>query len=220
MPKITAITQQKKNANRWSIFVDGEFFLGCTEEFLTSTNLHEGDEVPSSQLDKLMTDATGCDIRQKALGYLSRRARSIAEMKKYLTQKGFSEDLVTETIDWLAGKKYLNDRQFADDWVKMRLRLAPRGKQGLLMELFQKGIDRSIANEAIAENLETEGESEVAYQTIIQRKNRWKGAEWLDIERRIYNFLSYRGFSGEAIVAAVRRYREEWKQAGEGAGLR
>jgi regulatory protein len=217
MPKITAITQQKKNDSRWSIFVDGEFFIGCTSEFLATINLHEGDEVSPEQLDRLLTEVTGSSIRQKALGYLSRRARSIAEMRKYLAGKEFSPELISETIEWLTGKRYLDDRQFADDWVKMRLRLAPRGKQGLLMELYQKGIDRATAGQAIEDNLESGAESEVAYQIIVQRKNRWKGAEWLEIERRIYNFLSYRGFSGEAIVAAARRYREELKQSGKGS---
>ena len=87
MPKITAITQQKKNSDRWSIFVDGEFFIGCTSEFLATVNLHEGDEVSPEQLDRLLTEVTGSNIRQKALGYLSRRARSIAEMRKYLERK-------------------------------------------------------------------------------------------------------------------------------------
>ncbi len=213
MPKITAITPQKKNSSRWSVFVDGGFFLGCTSEFLAAANLHEGDDVSDERLDQLLAEATGSDIRQKALGYLSRRARSIAEMRKYLDQKGFSEELAEETVSWLIEKRYLDDRQFADDWVKMRLRLAPRGKQGLLTELYQKGIDRATASKAIAGNLESESESEVAYKTIVQRKNRWKGAEWLEIERRIYNFLNYRGFSVEAIVAAVRRYREEIRQS-------
>lgn len=214
MPKITTIVQQKRNSDRWSISVDGEFFLGCTSEFLAAANLHEGDEVSAEQLDRLLTGATGSDIRQKALGYLSRRAHSIAEMRKYLERKGFSPELIGETIDWLKGKKYLDDRQFAEDWVKMRLRLAPRGKPGLLMELYQKGIDRVTASQAIEGNLESGSESEVAYQIIIQRKNRWKGAEWLEIERKIYSLLSYRGFSGDAIVAAVRRFREEYKQSG------
>ncbi len=213
MPKVTAITQQKKNAERWSIFIDGEFFLGCTSEFLATVNLHEGDDLTPEQLDKILIQATGSNIRQKALGYLSRRARSVSEMKKYLAEKGFSSELISETVDWLLEKKYLNDSQFADDWIKMRLRLAPRGKQGLLMELYQKGIDRATAAQALDNNLGREDEAQVAYEVIAQRKNRWKGSEWLEIERKIYNFLSYRGFSGDAIVAASRRFREELKHS-------
>lgn len=213
MPRITKIERQKKNGVRWSIYVDDEFLAGCNAEMLAALNIHEGDDISDDRLRQIKTALDTGNIRQKALGYLSRRSRSVAEMQKYLEQKEFAAEQIVSTIAWLQERKYLNDAQFADDWVKSRMQLAPRGRQRLLLELFQKGIDKATANSAIDAYLTSDSEADVAYGTILRHKKRWHGAEWLEIERKIYNFLSYRGFSGEAIIAACRRYREEVKKA-------
>jgi regulatory protein len=212
MPCISKIERQKKNSSRWSVFVDDCFFAGCSEAILAALGIREGSEVSDDELSKIRESLDTGSIRQKALNYLSHRNRSVAEMTKYLKRKEFGEDQIASTIVWLKERNYLNDAQFAENWVRMRLEIAPRGRQKLLLELYQKGIDRATASKAIDNNLPSASEAEVAYQTITQRKNRWQGLEWLEIEGKIYNFLSYRGFSGEAVIAAARRYRVEMKE--------
>lgn len=51
--KITKIAQQQKQANRYSIFVDDEFFIGVDQEILIEYALRKDQEVDQNLLDKI-----------------------------------------------------------------------------------------------------------------------------------------------------------------------
>jgi regulatory protein len=209
MPRITKLEPQKKNSSRWSIFVDDKFFAGCSEEMMASLHLHVGDDLALARQDEIR-DALGLTkVRDAALRYLARRSRSISEMQKYLERKGFDGAQIEVTISWLLEKKYLNDQEFAEAWVRNRQQLAPRGKRRLLMELYQKGIDRDTAGQIVQSSMNSEDESEAAFQVVLARKNRFKGMESLEIRRKIYSFLSYRGFSPDVAEAVYERFLKE-----------
>ncbi len=211
MPRITKLEPQKKNSSRWSIFIDNKFFAGCSEEMLAALHLQVGDDLAPSRQDEIR-DALGLNkVRDAALRYLARRSRSISEMQKYLERKSFDGAQIASTISWLLEKKYLNDQEFAEAWVRNRQQLAPRGKRRLLMELYQKGIDRETAGQTVQSSITSEDESEAAYQVVIARRNRFKGMESLEIRRKIYNFLSYRGFSPDAVESAFQRFVKDMK---------
>jgi len=112
-------------------------------------------------------------------------------------------------LDWLEERDYLNDSRFASEWVRSRLRTAPRGRRRLLMELYQKGIDRALAERTVAELLQADDEEKIAHQLIKQRSRRFAGLEILEIKRKIYNFLGYRGFAASAIAKASEKFLEE-----------
>ncbi len=209
MPRITKLEPQVKHPSRWSIFVDNRFFAGCSEEMLASLNLHAGDDISAQRLDEIR-DALGMTkVRDSALRYLARRSRSESEMRKYLERKGYDNSQIDTTIAWLMEKKYLNDEEFAAAWVRNRQQLAPRGKRRLMIELYQKGIDRDTANQAVQHSISSESEAEAAYQAVLSRKNRYRGMETLEIKQKIYNFLSYRGFSSDAVESAFERFMKE-----------
>lgn len=209
MPCVTKIEAQKRNPDRWSIYIDGRFFAGCAAEILPTLNLKVGIELEPERLEEIR-DALGlAKIRDAALRHLGRRNRSEKEMREYLRRKEFAAEQVDSTIGWLKERGYLNDAQFAEDWIKNRQQLAPRGKRRLQMELYQKGVARDVVSHAISDNVAPEPEAESAYRLILSRKNRWRGLEPLEIRRKIYNFLSYRGFSPDAVEEAWRRFERE-----------
>ncbi len=209
MPKITGLTPQKRDPQRWSIYVDSRFFAGCTEGQLAELDLHVGDEITSPRLDEIRQSLGLARIRDAALRYLARRSRSEHEMKSYLMRKQFDEAQIQATVGWLREKGYLNDEQFATDWVSNRQTLSPRGRQRLQAELYQKGISRELVSQTLRENLSPADEEEAAYQAIQSRRNRFTGMETLEIRRKIYSFLSYRGFSPDAVSAAWERFSKE-----------
>lgn len=209
MARVTKLEPQKKNSSRWSIFVDNSFFAGCSEEMMAELHLRVGDDLSSERLDEIREALGLTRVRDAALRYLARRSRSISEMRNYLKRKGFDESQIDGTIAWLEGKKYLNDQQFAESWVRNRQQLAPRGKRRLLMELYQKGIDRETAGKIVEKSATPDDEAEAAFQVVIARKNRFKGMESLEIKRKIYNFLSYRGFSPDVAETVYKRFLKE-----------
>jgi len=209
MPKITAITQQKRNSRRWSIFIDKKFFAGCSEDMVVALGLRRGLELSVEDIAELREKLGVAKVRQRALDYLSRRGRSEKEMRDYLKRKSYEAKEIESAINWLIERKYIDDRQFAADWVRGRLAVSPRGRRKLLLELYQKGVSREIAEREVDSQLKRDDEAEAAYKTILSRRGRYLKLEKLDIKRKIYNFLSYRGFSPDAVREACERFLRE-----------
>ncbi|TAK00243.1 MAG: regulatory protein RecX [Chloroflexota bacterium] len=83
-------------------------------------------------------------VLDAGLRFLEARARSVAEVRRRLTQAGYREELVTGAIERLADLGMLDDEAFAAAWVESRDRAHPRGEHALMLELRQKGIDATV----------------------------------------------------------------------------
>jgi regulatory protein len=209
VPRITAIKPQQRNPKRVSVYIDGKFALGCSASVLAEMGISSGEQISDAQLSELRESAGSDDIRYRALRYLARRARSRQEMRKYLNGKGYRQEQIAEVIAWLQELNYLDDKEFADSWVGSRLRIAPRGRYRLLRELAEKGISKDQATAAVDAQLPDNAEPQVALELLRRSRGRWAGKERLEIKRKVYNFLRYRGFAGSTIVEATETFLEE-----------
>lgn len=198
--KITALEVQKNDPNRVNLHVDGEFRLGLAAEIAWSAHLHVGDELSAEQLDELERRDAGWKAREAALALLSFRPRTRVELQRRLKEKGYAPDVAEETVDALVGMGLVDDSQFAEMFVRDRVRLRPKGKRHLTQELRAKGVDAETAQAAIGEVMEREDASD----TDLARRAaaRWHpraGEEPLRARRRLHGFLARRGFGGDAI---------------------
>jgi regulatory protein len=89
----------------------------------------------------------------KALDLLARRSHFRRELEHKLAARGYPEDEVAETLQRLAERGWLDDRQTARRWLEDRLRRGPVGRRRLLAELGRKGVGDEVAAEALAEVL-------------------------------------------------------------------
>ena len=55
MSKITSVVPQKKNPQRFNIFLDGEFALGADEDLVVNRRLVVGKIIPSEDLEKFLS---------------------------------------------------------------------------------------------------------------------------------------------------------------------
>lgn len=88
------------------------------------------------------------DIKDTALRYLEHRMRTAKEMKNRLNEKGFSEDEIAETMDWLTSKKYVDDVNYGSEYLRMGFEKG-RGISRIKYELKEKGISSEDIQAAI-----------------------------------------------------------------------
>ncbi len=94
------------------------------------------------------------------LRFLEARSRSVAEVRRRLSQAGYRAELIEGTIIRLTELGMLDDAAFAAQWVESRDRAHPRGEHALIIELRQKGIDAPT----IAATLKTRREAAVRWE--------------------------------------------------------
>ena len=152
---------------------------------------------------------------QQAFGYLSFRARTEQELRRYLTQKGHPPETVEAVLGRLRDLHYLDDGVFAVSWVESRRRSHPRGPRLLRAELHQKGVAREVADRAIADAAGDEREQ--ALDAARARAGAVQAADYNEFGRKLGGFLMRRGFAGEIVWDVVRQLWGE--RSGQRPGL-
>lgn len=142
----------------------------------------------------------------KALELLSFRPRSESELETRLRREGHASEVIAAAIERCRELGYLDDRAFALSHVRDRLRLNPRGRRALRSELYRKGVDRGVAEEAIEEAFRESGieERELARELAAKRAGALDRLERSAARRRLSSYLARRGFPGAIVRDVVR----------------
>jgi len=133
---------------------------------------------------------------QKVLRFISIRPRSQKEIQDYLKRKITRNlklrDLVYKSLEEL---NLVDDRTFVSWWLDQRNYFKPKGKRVLIKELRQKGIDKELIEELLADL----DELPLARRAISKKIETFKKLTYLEFKQKVSTFLAYRGFSWSTI---------------------
>ncbi|HKO55515.1 MAG TPA: regulatory protein RecX [Thermoanaerobaculia bacterium] len=148
------------------------------------------------------------DCYAAALRILSFRFNSVAELRRKLRAKKFSDDDIATTLERLREEKWLDDERFASSFV--RTRSSKRiGRLRILRELSSAGVSSEAASRAVAENLDPERErSELVAlcRKKLEALRRKRGDEYAasdDGRAKLMASLSRSGFETSAVIEVV-----------------
>jgi regulatory protein len=198
--KITAIKQQVKRADRYSIYGDGKYLFSFSENELLSSGIKIGQELDESNLNELKGKAVLDKAYDRALNLISHRLRSEWELRDYLKRKDYDEDVQEATVSRLRDRGYINDAEFARRWVENRRLLKATSKRRLAQELRQKRISDEIINQTLEAD-ETD-ELEVL-KDLVERKR--KQTKYQD-DLKLMQYLARQGFSYNLIKTALHNH--------------
>lgn len=206
---ISKIERQKRNAQRYNIYIQDEYAFSVHEDILISHRLLKGKEITAEEFHLIIAEEETKKAERAAYHYLSYRPRTRKEMNEYLKGKGLALPTIEHTINKLLSEGYLDDRYFAQKWVSERLRLKKKGPLLLKEELKQKGISSALVEEAL-HSIEHEDQIE-ACLPLAEKK--WNQLQNKCIDRReqkhkLIGYLQRRGFSFDVIQSVVHRLEE------------
>jgi len=187
-------------------FDDGSFFFVDAGSPLVAELPDSGplDEDRRSRLEQA-DEAFRC--RRKALELLARSEQCRRGLEAKLRRKQFSGGSVAAALDRLEEAGSLDDRRFAEAWVRSRLRRRPEGAAKLRGALMSKGIASSVATEAVNRVLRDIGDpdSSAALERALAKLRRRSG---MDAEK-LTAAMARRGFPPSAVRRALRRAEGE-----------
>lgn len=133
---------------------DGDETIEIDRATFDHSGLRIGSDIDGAQLEALLQTATYNRVRSRALYYLTDRDYAAGELVTKLCRMT-DRETATAVVERLCEVGLVNDRAYAERQAQnmAEYRLYPRRR--ILQELRAKGIDRDIAEEAVAA-LETE----------------------------------------------------------------
>lgn len=121
-----------------------------------------------------------------ALFYLGYKTRTEQEVRQKLKDRGFDD--VEETITKLKEWKYIDDAEFAKNYVRSRNISRPQSQRMLAFELKKKGLKTSVVVDDLAQ----------AREALAKKKN-------LKTYQQRVCFLASRGFSWDVIGKLLKK---------------
>ncbi len=155
-------------------------------------------------LIKMEPDRQLQKARDYAYRLLSHRQRSVQEIRERLRKKNFSASIINQTIKYLSGLNYLNDRDFARAWVCSKIASSYVGLSMLRYQLKQKGISDELIDETIDTHALNYDEVQAAQKLVALRRKHYRAVEPVKVKKRLYDYLRRRGFSAETIFQAIK----------------
>jgi regulatory protein len=199
--EITAIKAQKRNRQRVNIYLDGEFAFGLSR--FVAGWLQPGRMLSEAEIERLLQEDTYEIAFQKALAFINHRPRSVEETRHRLYEKGFSDQVVSSTLDKLIEKGWLDDVEFSRLWIENRNTFRPRSHRLLTYELRLKGVADDIITQALAQY--AGDETALAYQAGIKKAQQCHQEAKPDFNKKVGGFLSRRGFHYGIVKPTVER---------------
>ena len=198
---ITAIKQQVKRHDRYSVFVDGKYSFSLSEAGLIESRLASGQELDAAQLSDLKKTAGLDKAYGNALRYVAIRPRSEWEMQDYFRRKGIDAEAGAQIITRLRGLQMLDDMSFAQSWVASRRLLKAVSKRRLRLELQQKHVPGDIIDRVLRED---ETDERDTLRALIAKKQ----ARYPD-RQKFMQYLARQGFSFDDIKSALDSFADE-----------
>lgn len=200
-----AVTRLEADGDRVRVHLDDGDVLRVDAAVVEDLELEAGAELIGAELERLREASARREAVDRAFSYLSHRSRSRFEVERHLRSKGYAAPAVEHALDRCDQLGYLDDREFAAGWVRDRIRLKPRGRFRLKMELKEKGVSEADAEAGIDRAFR---EEEISERELLERaaRKRWEARRSDDpekVRRRLYGYLRRRGFRGHEIREVV-----------------
>lgn len=127
------------------------------------------------------------EAKERAVKYLVLALRTEKEVKDKLKKLNVEEDIIDEVCEYLKGLGYINDVYYTEAYLRQCEAIPKYSKYEIRMKLIQKGVDKDLVSEKIANNLNPNYEAK-----IVEKLLRGKLKNMEPLKQKAY--LYRRGF--------------------------
>lgn len=146
---ITKIEIQKRNKERISIFIDGEYSFSCSAELVYIHGLKPNNPVNIEKLLEIVDEDNYLKCKNDALKKIERSYKSEKEIYDKLIKKEYDEKAIARAIQFLKSYNFLNDEQFVSLYIKEKIK--SQGKNKIKYSLLRKGISEPLIEDKLKE---------------------------------------------------------------------
>ncbi len=207
---VTRLAQQKRDAERVSVFIDGAFAFGLALDLVARAGLCKGQVLSVDEQQALLDDEERLRAKAAALDYIAYQARTEEEVRRKLTRKGFAEAAAEEAVARMQELGYLDDEGYARAYTRGRLAGRGHGPQRIRNDLRRRGVAPKTIDAVLDEVVEADDLRETA---LRHGRKRWLRLASEDDPRKrrkkLSDFLVRRGYGYDLVREIVETLEAE-----------
>lgn len=196
--KIVSYTKNKNGF--YKVRLEDDSYLLIHEELILKYELLLKKDLSENLKEKIYEENKKYLVYDEAVKYLSRKMRSVYQMKEFLRKKEYGEEIVDGVVELLLKQGYLNDLNYSKAFVHDKISLSNYGPFKIKQELRKDNIEEeyiSVALELFTDVLEKERIIKLINKAI--KTNHTKGKSFL--KQKVLNDLMNLGYSKNKIVS-------------------
>ena len=204
--ELTAAEPRRKNLTQ--LYLDGEPGPKIDTEVFLLSRLQPGDVLDQEELQELVARSDARRAQEKALYLLEHRSHSKRELTEKIARTTASREAAQAAADHLEEIGLLNDRAYAESFVKELLLRKGYGVRRVRQELARKGIAPEIANQVLDqwEDLDQTARENMA-RVLEKRYPRWREEE--AVRRRAVAALQRLGYTWDQVRDALGSWEQD-----------
>lgn len=197
MPKITKIEVQKKNKERFNLYLDGEFEMGIDMDTYIHFNLKKDQIVEAQDMEKIQNYDQYRQAVNTAIQYISYRKRTDHEVIKHLQKKEVSELVIAKVIEYCHDKRLIDHNDYANSLKNTMILTTDKGPGIFKEKLREAGVEQIIIDDYVERY-----EAEQPLEAIVKVANkilRQKKGPIVKRKEKLTQSLIQKGYSFEKI---------------------
>lgn len=206
--RITALKAHPRRPGRYVVEVDTQRIGVVSVALIAELGLRVGLELSAEARVRIEEGARRVACFDRATDALARRARSRADLGRWLREREFTAPDIEAALDRLVALGLLDDHAFARGFARTRLSAGRGfGPRRVAAELSRRGVSRRVVDAVLAELAEEAGapDDRTAARAVAERRvQSLRGLAPEVARRRLVAFLVRRGF-GQGTAFEVAR---------------
>ncbi|MCR4896887.1 MAG: recombination regulator RecX [Lachnospiraceae bacterium] len=191
------------NKSRSRVFLDGEYAFVLYKGELNRFHIREGEDLSEESYAQIMNEVLPKRAKLRAMNMLQSKSYTEAELARKLREGGYPENIISDTLTYVASYGYTDDVRYAADYIRYHCK--DRGRRRLLMELQRKGVSEDSFEKAWqeCEELGLTEDEDASLRMLLQKKHYKPEQADEAMRRRIVSYLLRRGYSMDRILHAI-----------------
>ena len=202
--KMTVTSIVPEGRSRCVVSIDGEHAFPLYQGELSGYGIREGGELSEESFRQIMGELLPRRAKLRCMNLLKSRSYTRRQLEDKLRAGSYPEAVIEEALSYVESFGYVDDAAYARSYAEDQI--GKKSVRRIMQELQQKGVERSLAEEALAFVQERDGaqDEEKMIRRLMEKKH--FSAEEADAseKRRMQAFLMRKGFSAESIRRAMR----------------
>ena len=195
----------KRSGQRVVVELDDGKALEIDPEIAVRRGLKPGVPISDELVERLRCEDESLRARRRLTRYLTLRVKSVADARLYLEKARFSQAAIGAAIEAAIERDLLDDRRFAERYVRTKIKTSPIGPLRLLADLLAHGIAPSLAEEVLAPQFDPKWQRETAELLASKRRKRKRASDDKAERKRFGDWLRQRGFEDEVAREVAER---------------
>ncbi|MEA5095559.1 MAG: RecX family transcriptional regulator [Sedimentibacter saalensis] len=202
MKKISKIEYQKKNKDRFNIYLDDSYAFAVDMNVMIKYSLAKNMELDDDFISEILTAEEEMNAYNYAVNLLSRAPKSEKELKMKMQDKGYDVIFIENVIKKLREQRYIDDERYSEMFISSKINTSKDGRRKIKEALYNKGINKEIIDEKLS-SVSEEEEIERAFLLAKKKLASMKEEDTRKKTLKLSNYLINKGFEYSTVKKVV-----------------